>query len=66
MQFYNFMVNTTLYLNINVQKYNFPSNTVTSVHSFFICNLPGNKTKKFFFLKYNCNCLTDFKLLLLC
>ena len=35
MQLYNFMVNITLYLNINVQKYNFPSNTITTVHNFF-------------------------------
>ena len=35
MRLYNFMVNITLYLNTNVQKYDFPSNTITTVHSFF-------------------------------
>ena len=32
----------------------------------FICNLRVNKTKKKNFVKYNHDCLMDFKLLVLC
>ena len=32
----------------------------------FICNLLVNKTKKHVLVKYNYNCLMDFKLLVLC
>ena len=35
MSLYNFMVNIALYLNINVYKYNFASNIITTVHNFF-------------------------------